>query len=283
MGSLVVYNGKILGDKQVPISFNNRAFKYGDAVFETIRTRGQYPLHFQKHYKRLIKAMLSLSMEIASLPKEDELHDDIVKLLKKKAVFSNSRVRIEVFREGEGLYTPVTNKVNYLIETTELATKNYQLNEKGLLVSVYKSMKKSYSPVSFFKNANALHYVLAALNKAKDNVNDCLIINEKDRIIEASSSNLFWIKGNEVFTPAVSTGCVDGVMRSLVLEIIKKHTHLKVVENLGAQESDLLNADEIFLTNAIQGIQWVMGIYETRFFNQQTKKISELLNKSIQH
>ena len=67
----------------------------------------------------------------------------------------------------------------------ELATKNYQLNEKGLLVSVYKSMKKSYSPVSFFKNANALHYVLAALNKAKDNVNDCLIINEKDRIIES--------------------------------------------------------------------------------------------------
>ncbi|GAF01408.1 aminotransferase class IV [Saccharicrinis fermentans] len=213
-----LFNGKIYPQEQIPIAYNNRAFKYGDAIFETIRCNGHYPLHFELHYKRLTKAMLSLKMDLASLPRQNELEKMIIKLLQKKKSFTASRVRLQVYRDGEGLYTPQNHKVNFLIESSDLPTAQYQLNTKGLLTDVYGEIKKQYNPISFFKNANSLHYVLASCFKEANELGECLLINEKNKIIEANSSNLFWVKNNTIYTPSVFSGCVDGVMRQLLIK-----------------------------------------------------------------
>ncbi len=281
MTSFVNYNGKIYLSNQVPVNYKNRAFKYGDSFFETIRTNGQYPLAFHLHYKRIRKAMISLKMDMASIPTEDDLQELIVKLIQKHKIFEACRVRIEFFRNGEGLYTPIENKADYLIEISKLAYQKFQLNTNGLLVSVYSEMKKSYNPVSFFKCGNAIHYVLAALQKKQDQVDDCLLINDQNKIIEASSSNLFWIKNNIVFTASVFTGCIDGIMRQTVINLIKQSNHLQIEECNGATIDDLLDADEIFITNAIQGIQWIVGFNERRYFNYKTKELLNALNSFI--
>ena len=275
----VLFNGKIYPQEQIPIAYNNRAFKYGDAIFETIRCNGHYPLHFDLHYKRLTKAMLSLKMDIASLPRKEELELLIIKLLQKKKSFAGSRVRLQVYRDGEGLYTPQNHQVNFLIESSDLSTPKYQLNAKGLLTEVYSEIKKQYSPISFFKNANSLHYLLAACFKQANELDECLLINTENKIIEANSSNLFWIKNNTIYTPSVISGCVDGVMRHVLISIIKKHQLAPMVETQGATEQELLAADEIFMSNAIQGIQWLVGFQEKRYFCQLSKKIIELLNQ----
>ncbi len=281
MDSFVNFNGKIFPSNQVPVGFNNRAFKYGDSFFETIRTNGQYPISFDLHYKRIRKAMLSLKLDLASIPTEEELQEMIVKLIQKHKIFDACRVRIEFFRSGEGLYTPIENKANFLIEISKLSNSKFELNPKGLLVSIYSDMKKTYNPVSFFKCGNSIHYVLAALNKKEDNVDDCLLINSENKIIEASSSNLFWIKDNIVYSASVFTGCVDGVMRHTVINLIKQTNQLKFEECNGASEEDLLNADEIFITNAIQGIQWIVGFKGRRYFNYKTKELINSLNSSV--
>ena len=281
MDSFVNYNGKIYHENIVPVSFKNRAFKYGDSFFETIRTNGQHPISFPLHFKRIRKAMISLKMDLASIPTEKELYDQIVKLIQKHKIFEACRVRIEFFRAGEGLYTPTENKANFLIEISKLGYQQYELNTKGLFVSVYTEMKKTYTPISFFKCGNALHYVLAALQKREDNVDDCLLINDRNKIIEASSSNLFWIKDHIVYTASVFSGCVDGTMRHRVINLIKQSKHLKIEECTGASTDDLLHADEIFITNAIQGIQWVVGYKDRRYFNYQTKELVKQLNQSI--
>jgi len=281
MDSFVNYNGKIFLSNLVPIGYKNRAFKYGDSFFETIRTNGQHPISFDLHYKRIRSAMISLKMDLASIPTEDELYELIVKLIQKNKIFDACRVRIEFFRGGEGLYTPTENEANFLIEISKLSTSKFELNKKGLLVSVYSEMKKSYNPVSFFKCGNAIHYVLAALNKKQDNVDDCLLINDKGKIIEASSSNLFWIKNNTVYSASIFSGCVDGVMRQTVINLIRQNNQLTFFECDGASEDDLLNADEIFITNAIQGIQWIVGFKDRRFFNYKTKELINTLNNSV--
>ncbi len=281
MCAFSLYNSKIYTASQVPIKYNNRAFRFGDALFETIRGKGHYPLHFHLHYQRMLKAMISLKMDISSLPRQEELHDMIVKLLQKNNMFGSSRVRLEVFRRGEGLYTPVDNRVDFVAEVSALDTKEYKLNEKGLLAGLYLDMKKAYSPVSFFKSANALHYILAALSKSENRTNESLIINEKDRIIEASSSNLFYIKGSVIYTPSVFSGCVDGVMRNVVIDLIKKDAEFVFQETQGVSLQTLLEADEIFITNAIQGIQWIVGLDEKRFFNKITRKLSDTLNREF--
>ncbi len=283
MDTFVNFNGKTFPSYQVPIGFNNRAFKYGDSFFETIRTNGQLPLSFDLHYKRIRKAMISLKLDLASIPSEHELQGMIVKLIQKNKIFDDCRVRIEFFRSGEGLYTPIENKADFLIEISKLNNSGFVLNTKGLLVSVYSEIKKSYSPVSYFKCGNSIHYVLAALNKKEENVDDCLLINAENKIIEASSSNLFWIKANTVYSASVFCGCVDGVMRQTVINLIRQNKQLKFEECSGASEDDLLNADEIFITNAIQGIQWVVGFKERRYFNYKTKELFNLLNSSVFH
>ncbi len=277
--AFVSYNGKIYLISQVPVDVNNRAFKYGDSFFETIRANGQYPLHFSIHYKRVVKAMLSLKMELASIPREEELMGYVCKLLQKQKCFGPSRVRISFFRRGKGLYTPETNQADFFIEASPLANASYQLNEKGLLVSVYSEMKKCYNPTSFFKCGNSMHYVLAALQKKQERVDDCLLINLDDKIVEACSSNLFWIKDGVLRTPSVFAGCVDGVMRKLLLDLIVKEKLFRIEETQGAAEEELLNADEIFLTNAIQGVQWVVGFKDKRYFNQHARMLTNKLNE----
>ncbi|SMO59770.1 branched-chain amino acid aminotransferase [Saccharicrinis carchari] len=278
MIDFVIYNGQTFNARQVPLDYNNRAFRYGDAFFESIKCNGHYPLHFHLHYKRMVKAMLSLKMDIASFPDEEEWKGLIAKLLQKNKSFGASRVRIQVFRRGEGLYTAQTNKVSYLIESLPLNSVAYQLNSKGLLVDVYDDMKKQYSPLSFFKNSNALHYVLAAGYKNEKAIDDCLLVNDQNKIIEAGSSNLFWLKDGVIFTPSVFTSCIDGVMRAVILGILEKHNVFQLIETRGATSQELLQADEVFITNAIQGIQWVVGFKEKRYYCQMSKKLVELLN-----
>ncbi len=281
MDSFVNYNGKIYHENIVPVNYKNRAFKYGDSFFETIRTNGQHPICFPLHYKRIRKAMISLKMDIASIPTEKELYDQIVKLIHKHKIFEACRVRIEFFRAGEGLYTPTENTANFLIEISKLHTQRFELNTKGLLVSVFSEIRKAYNPVSYFKCGNALHYILAALQKKEDKVDDCLLINDQDKIIEASSSNLFWIKKHIVYTASVFSGCVDGTMRQTVIQLIKNSHDLQLEECNGASVDDLLNADEIFITNAIQGIQWIVGFNDRRYFNYKTKELVKQLNNYI--
>lgn len=279
MNEFVIYNGEVYTADKVPLTFNNRAFKYGDSFFESIKCNGHYPLHFHLHYKRMVKAMISLKMDIAMLPSEAQWEAFIVQLLRKKKSYGASRVRMQVFRSGEGLYTPTSSEICYIIESTALNTVPYALNTKGLLVDVFDEMKKQYNPLSAFKNGNSLHYVLAACFKNESGVDDVLLINDKNKIIEANSSNLFWIKDGIAYTPSIFSGCIDGVMRALVINSLEKSGLLRLIETQGATKQELLHADEIFITNAIQGIQWIVGFKEKRYFCQITKKIVDLVNK----
>ncbi len=280
MTDFVIYNGEILAADKVPVGFNNRAFKYGDSVFETVRCNGNFPLHFSFHYQRLIHAFLQTKMDFTSFPRQEELENMVAKLLKKKSFYKSSRIRIEAFRAGAGLYTPQENKINFIIEATPLASENYQLNVKGLLVDVYRDMKKMYSPISSFKNGNALHYILAACFKKEQRLDDCLLLNDQDKIIEGNSSNLFWVKDGTLYTPSVFSGCVDGVMRKVIMQLVKETKFINLVETQGATESELLNADELFLSNAIQGIQWIVGFKSKRYFHNVSRQLSSLLNET---
>lgn len=275
---IICYNNKFYFEDEIPLEFNNRAFKFGDSFFESVRCNGNYPIHFSYHYKRMIKALISLKMDIASLPTQDKFENLIKSLLKQNKLFGASRVRIEVLRAGKGLYTPIENSTSFVMECSKLDTQNFELNDRGLLVGDYTEIKKSYNPISFFKSGNALNYVMASFAKKEQNVNDCFLYNDAGKIIEATSSNLFWVKDGIFYTPSVYSGCVSGVMRQRLIDLINASQFTNVVEESGISPEELLTVDEIFLCNAIQGIQWVVGYGNKRYFNQYTKKLHNLLN-----
>jgi branched-chain amino acid aminotransferase len=103
------------------------------------------------------------------------------------------------------------------------------------------------------------------------------LINQNRYLCEANSSNIFVWYQNHLYTPALSEGCVEGVMRRVVIQLALDN-NIPVTE---AQiNPEILNAaDEVFLTNATKGIQWVMGYGVKRYFNRISKALMDELNK----
>lgn len=271
MGAFVNHNGNIVGADQPLFTSTNRAFRYGDAVFETIRLMKGEILFFEKHLSRLKRSMELLGMEPHSDLTFHNLYLAIRHLDQVNQLKGNGRIRLEVFRNDGGLYTPQDNGVSYLIESEPLTNKHYQLNELGLKIELYTDIKKPVSRLSNLKSSNALYYVMAGLHKKKLNIGDCLVLNTADRIAEAISSNIFILKSGQLFTPSVDEACVAGVMRETIIEYLAEQKQ-KVVETSISVE-DLLVADEIFLTDVIHGIRWVGAFRNKRYFNNYSRQL----------
>jgi len=224
------YNGFLYEEDETIFTVKNRAFKYGDALFETIRVINGNPCFIEDHFKRLKHGMSVLKMEPTEISFK-ELLSQINNLLIKNGIKKGGRARLTVFRTGEGFYAPLKQGKSYLIEAVEIKDNAYVLNENGLNVDVFSDLKQSSNILSQIKTANCIPHILAGIYKTENNLNDCLILNEHGRITEAVSSNIFLYKNNNIYTPALEEGCMNGIMRKKVLEICK-NLHINIFEGM---------------------------------------------------
>jgi branched-chain amino acid aminotransferase len=271
-------NGELFPKNSNVFGAENRAFRYGDSLFETIHSNGTEIQFLDQHLDRLIKGMKTIGM-IVPENFRDQLKINITYLINKNKSFTGTRIRLSVFRNNGGLYTPTNNTISYLIETSRLENDQYVLNKKGLKIDVYQDCRKSSDLISQFKTGNAILFIMAGNYKVKMHLDDCLILNERGNPIESISSNLFIVKNNILITPSVESGAVSGIMREQLIEIALK-LHMTVYDDCIVTLNDLLEADEIFLSNAISGIRWVVAYKERRYFNKTAKLLLEELNKN---
>jgi branched-chain amino acid aminotransferase len=257
---------------------SNRAFKYGDALFETIRVIDGEPQFLEDHFIRLKKGMKILKMHSGNIPFK-ALKTQLIKLVEKNNIHKGGRVRITVFRTGDGFYAPENEGKSYVIEAVALDNNNYTLNSKGLTIDVYSELKRHRNILAQIKTTNTIPNVLAGIYKNEKGLDDCLVLNDQGRIVEALSANIFLYKNNNLYTPSLEEGCMDGIMRKQILKIAKE-MNINVFEGM-LNGSMLLQADEMFLTNAIAGVQWVASYRQKRYFHKTTKEILANLNASI--
>ena len=159
---------------------------------------------------------------------------------------------------------------------SEYSDKNsFFLNKKGVELGLYKTQLKPMNKLSNYKTMSALQSVLCSLDARQKGKDDCLMFNTENRIIESANSNIFYVKNNIIFTPQLREGCVDGTMRNCILSL--KDLDYKIVEN-DVKIGDILEAEEVFLTNAIEGVRWVSHIKEQQFTE---RKVAKLLTNKI--
>ena len=206
------------------------------------------------HRRRLFGGLKTLSFDIPRLFTPSRLQEDIEKLCRKNEL-KNARIRLTAFRSDGGLYDPENLHPNYVIETWPLHEAVPQFNINGLQAGIYKGGRKSADALSSLKSNNFLLYVMAALHAKEQHWNDAFVLNTEGRIADSTIANVFWTKGDGVYTCPLSEAPVDGVMRKWIMQ------HTDVTEKPLA-EDELMEADEVFLTNAVRGIQWVSGIGE---------------------
>jgi branched-chain amino acid aminotransferase len=275
--AFVNYNGNILPADQPVLMANNRAFRFGDGLFETIRLMHGDILFFEKHLNRLKRSMNMLGMKWREDLNFHNLYLLIRHLDQVNELKGNGRIRLGIFREEGGFYTPLKNDVSFLIEAEPLDAKEYLLNESPLRIDVFQEITKAKNKFSNIKSSNALIYVMAGLYKVQQGLDDCLLLNSDGKIAEVISANIFLTSGEEVYTPALTEACVSGVLREQLIELLKERE--KKIHEVSLTIDHVLKADEIFLTNVITGIQWVGAFRQKRYFNNTSKWLLAELNE----
>jgi branched-subunit amino acid aminotransferase/4-amino-4-deoxychorismate lyase len=272
-------NGQLLSDRDAHIFHNNRSFCYGDSIFETIHTNGVNLHFFEDHFERLSQGMKVLKMETPLLFSQKYIEEEITGLIKRNRLFTGNRVRLSVFRNTGGYYTPTYNQVTWMAEVSPIALPEYKLNEKGLRIGIYDSIRKPVNILSSFKTGNSLVYIMAAIFKQENNLDDCLLINEGGNLVEAISSNIFLVKNRSLLTPPSGEGPVLGVLRKQIIRIARE---LKIsVYEQELKPGYLLDADECFLTNTVSGISWVLGYKNKRYYNKVAADLLDELRKKM--
>jgi len=258
------------------LTTSNRGFKFGDGLFESMRMINQKLQFADLHADRLAAGMKALKIEGHALMDDYFLRQKTADLVKKNRWNGNVRFRFSVYRQGAGVYTPESNKSGYVLEGIPLNVMAYELNSKGLIIDVFDEMTKSVNKLSNFKTSNALLYVMAGLFKTINRLDEAIILNQSGFLCESISSNIFIVYDKQIYTPALTEGCVGGVMRTTIMEICKMND-IPIIEAQISPEI-LKEAEEVFITNATQGIQWIMGYGRKRYFNEFSKFLNEKLN-----
>jgi len=274
----ICLNGKILRAEDPVLLASNRGYRYGDALFETMKVASKNILLETYHFERLFAGLRLLQFEIPKLLTREKLRNEVILLAEKNHCGNLARIRLSVFRGNGGVYDEERTP-QYLIECWPLNESLNHLNENGLLIDIFPAARKSCDSFSHLKSANYLPYTMAAIYAKANKLNDCLVLNTDGNIADATIANVFLIKEGVVITPGPDQGCVNGVMRRHLLEKMKDAGY-SIQEN-PVSVSTLEEADEVFLTNAISGIRWVKQFRGKGYLNNLTVEIYNRFIKTI--
>ena len=268
---MINFNGTQTPHEQL-ISTNNRGFSYGDALFETIKASHGKLFFWEDHYFRLMASMRIMRMEIPMNFTMEFLEEQIQNTLKANHLTNASaRVKLTVYRNEGGLYLPTTNHIGFVIDTKQIAHDFYVFNDVFFEVDLFKNHYVSPSLLSTLKTNNKALNVVGSIYAKENKLDNCLILNTNKHVIEALNGNVFVVKGRTIKTPPIIDGCLKGVMRKQIIDIIKNLVEYELVEE-SVSSFELQKADEIFITNVIVGIQPVTK-YRKKLFNREVSNL----------
>jgi branched-chain amino acid aminotransferase len=273
------YNGKVFAEGSVVIGPDSRAIRYGDGLFETMKVKNGELEMLDEHFARLWKGMKILQFDIPKHFTPDKLTEEIHFLVKKNQQGSNVRIRLNIFRGDGGLYDAKNHLPSYIIQSWKLPDESGEWNSNGLVLGIYRDARKSCDVLSNLKHNNYLPYVLAALKAKTEKWNDAIVLNTNNSVADTTIANIFLIQDQIVYTTSLSQGCVAGIMRNKIIRELPA-MGWKVVEQ-EITETNLQQADEVFVTNSIYNLRWVQQIDNKNYVNDVTRKIYNQLFSTI--
>jgi branched-chain amino acid aminotransferase len=260
-------NGKLLAAANAFVSPDTSAFRYGVGLFETMLVVDGKVRLGQYHWQRLFGGLTQLRFEIPARLTPEMLEEEVLRTVAKNSMQSLCRVRLQLYGGSGGIFGPADRKPMYVVECYPLGPEAIRINDNGLVVGIAEGVKKSADSLSKLKSSNALVYAMAARQAKEHKWNDALVLNTEGNVIESAIANIFWIKDGLLFTPPLSEGCVAGVMRRHLLQTMAN------IAEVPLTIAALMDADEVFLTNAIKTVKWVGRIENKVYRNVHTRAL----------
>ncbi|MDT0552087.1 aminotransferase class IV [Urechidicola vernalis] len=269
---MINVNGELIQKESNVFTIGNRGFKYGDAIFETLKYVNGKVIFLEEHYFRLMSSLRMLRMDAPMHFTLEYFEEEILKTIEANKL-ETARIRFSLSRNDGGLYTPVDHGIQYCIETTALK----DLAKEEFKVELYKDFYVYSGLMSTIKTNNKVLNVIASVFAKENDYDTCILINEKKQLVEAINGNLFLIKGNTVITPPITEGCLNGIIRDKLIDILTKNKMYQIEERV-ISPFELKKVDEVFITNSIVDIQPITN-YRKKVYNTNISKQLKLLLK----
>ncbi len=274
MSFYVNHDDNIIKAEQPIVNAGNRGLRYGDGLFETMKmTEGKIPF-LESHLERLFQGMLLLGFEPPVHFTQCYLENKIYELSRLNDHTVGARVRLMIYRGNGSLYEPEDFLPHYIIETVPFTGTT---DTAGITAGIYDRARKAIDEFSHIKSNNYQPYAMAALHARKMGWTDGIVLNTQDNVCESSISNIFVIKNGIIITPSLSQGCIAGIMRKHLLQVLPAR-NFEVREDVVTVKM-LQDADEVFLTNAVQGIRWVSVMDSARYDNTIINRIKHAISR----
>lgn len=247
MKEVVFLNDKFLRPSEAKLSVLEPGFLYGWGLFETMRAYNHRIVYFNQHLQRIKNSSKLIKIQFPySIDKLKGLIIKAVKLSGKRDTY----VRLTLWKSRKGTETLIIAQ-KYQPHTL----KNYM---QGFRACIYSFRQNEDSFFSKIKTTSYLFYRVAYLEAKNRGFDEAIILNNRGLITEGSRSNIFFIKDNQIFTPALECGCLDGITRKVIFDLTKKY-NLKIEQGKFSL-LDLHRADEAFLTNSLIGVMSLVSI-----------------------
>jgi branched-chain amino acid aminotransferase len=279
---MVNFNGELLSKADSKLTSENRGYKYGDALFETLKVVNNKIFFWEDHYFRLMASMRIMRMDIPMTFTMEFLEEQILKTVEANNLNGSvARVRLNVDRGEGGKYMPSKDaKVNYNIVAEAHPNPFYTIDDSFYEVDLYKDYYMAPGLLSGLKSNNKAIQVIGSIYAEENGLNNCLVLNTNKSVIEALNGNLFLVKGDRIRTPPLEDGCLKGIMRQQVLEVLRKDVNL-IVEEASISPFELQKADELFITNVIVGIQPISKYRKKQYGSDFAKTVITKINAKL--
>ena len=260
------WNGKIVEQNTFRIGPDNRAFRYGDGFFETMKVN-EFGINLEElHFERLFFSLDLLQFDVPPFYTAAYFRQQVESLLRQNNHSSSARVRLMIYRGDGSIYGSIDHFPHFVIQSWPLRKDIMQINNDKLEIGIFTDSRKSCDKFSCLKSNNYLCYSMGAFFAAKHTLHDAVILNSYNRVADATIANIFIVQDGIIKTPSLNEGCISGVYRKYLLQSFSKDG-IPFVEG-PVTIDDLLHASEVFLTNALNGIKWIYKCGESLYTNE---------------
>jgi len=246
--SYVYLNGEFIKSEAAKISVFDQGFLYGDGIFESFRSIEKHLYQFSQHYQRLLQSAEALAYPLTFT--QQQLEAILLELCERNG-WNNAYYRITITRgKGQiGFQRDMDNDLTCLIVGREFQGLDESYYRQGIALQVAQTRRNAPEAINpKIKSISNLNSLLGKLEAKAAGAFEVIMLNNKEHICEGAASNIFWTRDQWVFTPAASTGLLEGVTRSTIMRLCEEKLNLRVITG-EFKLQDLQFSDEVFITS----------------------------------
>lgn len=288
--SRTILNNRLVDAKRARLNAISAASLYGRGVFTTLAIYEKRPFLWREHYRRLCAHAKALSVDHEPLESEESFYAQLNRLIEANKV-TRGRARVSLLaRENTGVWRTVKLQDEVSGDASSAKTRSAASDlliitgdarasrEGGMNLTLSPYRVNTLSPLAGIKSINYLEHLSAWEEARRRDFDEAVVMNERGEIVSATMANIFWVTDGKLYTPALSTGALDGTTRACVLRLADELA-VPIVEGV-YELSHLAEANEIFLTSSGLGAQLVTT-FDFRRYTAATAIVTQSLQTAF--